>query len=151
MTKIADTIDEIFEDIWRKRNAPVPEKPPLEECVHYQQFAAWANKKCQEVIRNPSPVALNRTLFLVFLKYMEWRNQVTKRHRNQIGERGHRCIFHVLESSYYQLIAIGLDQFEPPLYEPAPPSSAPTKVVKVYKIDSFPIGVVEDDDEGEDE
>jgi hypothetical protein len=45
---------------------------------------------------------------LLVKRYFQWRNHVPKNHRNLVGDRGHTCIFHILEQSYYQLASLEL-------------------------------------------
>jgi hypothetical protein len=98
-----------------------------EQCIFGKQYEAFARDLCQTVLKNPSHIAVNEGYLELFKKYMEWRIAVPKNHRNRIG-RGHRCIFHVLESGYQQLRRLELMLPTPKLYLPPvvmPPEPKP--------------------------
>lgn len=76
-----------------------------EQCIYAQQYDAYLRIACQDALNNPTHLVLNECYLEMFKKFMEWRTVVPKSHRNRIGEKGHRCLFHVLEK-YYQLLRL---------------------------------------------
>jgi hypothetical protein len=154
MVKMTDTIDEIFEDIWRQRQAAHGEEastePLITHCVYSRLFEASIQPICQKALQNLSIVSINQAMFLVFLSYMAYRETVPKSHRNHVGERGHRCIFHVLEGAFFLLKGTSLLVLPgETLFElPTPPQ--PIHIIKKYNYAGFELGeTVVDDAEDE--
>lgn len=108
-------------------HAPIEEE--REQCSFGKQYEAYVNDVCQTVSKNSSHITVNEGYLEIFLKYMEWRKAVSKSHRNHIGERGHRCLFHVLEGGYESLRRIELSLPTPKLY--LPPAVLPPEPPKI--------------------
>lgn len=116
-----------------------------DQCEYARHFATWAKKTCQKAVQEPSLISLNRAMLLLIKKYFEWRESVPPKHRHQIGETGHVCIFHILERAYHRLKVEELALTPPMLFEPVQPP-APVYVTKKYEL-SFPLGEIEDEED----
>jgi hypothetical protein len=117
-------------------NARAPVEEEREQCSFGKQYEAYVNEVCQTVQKNPSHITVNEGYLEIFLKWMEWRTAVPKSHRNHIGERGHRCIFHALESGYALLRRLELSLPTPKLY--LPPAVLPPEPPKIPPPPLFP-------------
>ena len=146
---------EAFDDLWQQQQEFQFALPAGKEerCIYAQHFAAWAETLYQEEVQAPTHIGINQKMLLLTKKYFEWRAAVPKAHRDRISERGHVCLFPIFERTFHRLKVLELSLAPEMLFLPAPSPPPPTKVTKVYKIDkfSFPIGEVEEDDEGEEE
>jgi hypothetical protein len=105
-----------------------PEKAQ-EPCEAAKIFATWAEATCQEALVEPTFVKLSVAMLQIFKSYMERRAALSTRHQYQVGERGHRCIWHVLANSYQQLRAAELKLGPIKLFEPPPPPPPPPVVI----------------------
>jgi hypothetical protein len=112
--------DSINFEVW-------PEAKPKQSqpCTHAQEFESWAKAECREALASPTFVKLNVAMLQVFKSYMIRRARLPKSHRYHVGERGHRCLWHVLESIYEQLSAAELKLGPPRLFVPLPPPPPP--------------------------
>lgn len=122
-------IDAAFETIWKrfsdfsfeeKRKEHAPEEAIL-TCEYAQAFTASAQEICQPALQNATHVTLNQALLQLTKKYWEFYYVVPKRHRYQVGERGHRCL-HAVFQHYYEVLKRKELQLQPPmLFVPVPP------------------------------
>lgn len=138
--------DLLFSAIWHPHATSSPD-PPVAQCLPAQRFAAWAEEICKQAVESKSLVSIAQTKVLLVDKLFEWRSCVPRSHRNRIGEQGHFCIWHVFEAAYLKLRIAELSLTPPMLFLPPPPPPPPAKIVKVYKVDGFPIGEMEEDEE----
>jgi hypothetical protein len=102
------------------------------QCIFGKQFEAYLQTACQDVLTNPSHISINEFYLEMFKKYMEWRTVVPKNHRNRIGERGHRCIWHAMEDYYQKVRLVELSLPSPKLYLP-PELPEPPLLPGMYK------------------
>jgi hypothetical protein len=118
----------------------------VEDCCEYaKHFHAWTKQVCEQASRSGDLVQLNQAKVRLLDRYFEWRVVVPKSHRNRTAEHGHLCVFHIFERAYQSLKIAELSLTGPLLFLPPPP---PTTVIKQYRLDSFPIGeVVEEEAE----
>jgi hypothetical protein len=117
---------EAFDTLWQRQHDFKFELPEEEEelCTYAQHFALWAEELYQEEVEAPSHVGINQKMLMLLKKYFEWRTVVPKMHRDRIGERGHVCIFHILERSYHRLKVLELTLAPPMLFLPQPSPAA---------------------------
>ena len=87
-------------------------------CRYSEQFLQWAEELCDAHSGTPVKIAQGKVLLLD--KYYDWRNYVPKRHRLHTGNRGHFCIFHVLDHAYARLRLSELALTPPMLFVPKP-------------------------------
>ena len=120
-------VDAAFEAIWKRfDDFSFEEKKPqqhkaLQACEYAQAFTGYAQEVCQAALANATHVTLNQALLQLTKKYWEFYYVVPKRHRHQVGERGHRCI-HAVFQQYYEVLKRKELQLQPPmLFVPAPP------------------------------
>lgn len=118
-----------FEAIWKrftevgfeekpKADEPAESSPPT--CEYALAFTATAQELCQPALEQPTHVALNQCLLLLTKKYWEFYYVVPKRHRYQVGERGHRCI-HAVFQHFYEVLKCQELRLQPPMFFlPAP-------------------------------
>ena len=97
-----------------------------QQCIYGKQYEAYVHEVCQTVRKDPSHITVNEGYLEIFLKYMAWYITVPKSHRNHVGERGHRCLFHVLIDGYESLRRIELSLPTPKLY--LPPAVLPPQI-----------------------
>ena len=90
-------------------------------CPYAEKFMQWANELYKA--HSGTTVKIAQAKVLLLDKYYDWRNFVPKSHRLHTGERGHFCIFHVMDHAYCQLRLAELALNPPMLFLPAP--SAP--------------------------
>jgi hypothetical protein len=152
MVKRTDTIDEIFEEIWRQRQASPVEAPEAvadPRCIYNRLFEASIQPVCQKALQHPSVIAINQALLVIFLTYMAYREAIPKSHRNHIGDKGHQCIFHLLERTFFSLKGTGLLVLSgEALFElPTPPQ--PVTIINKRYYDGFSLGETEQEDEDE--
>ncbi len=142
---------ETFDNYWRQQQEFQFTKPQVKEdhCIYAQHFAAWADALYQEETQAPTHIGINQKMLLLMKKYFEWRAVVPKAHRDRVGERSHVCIFHIFERMFNRLKVLELSLAPPMLFLPPPPQLPPMQVTKVYKLDHFPIGEVEEEAEDE--
>jgi hypothetical protein len=128
---------------------PGPDTTP-KICPSAELFAQVCETLLQEVSAHPTDVKVNLALLTLQAKFFSCYEQVPADCRKHMNSSKVRCIFHLYQETYGQLWTIDLKLRPPRFQEPPPLPPPPTKVVKHYKIDSFKIGRVEED-EDEDE
>lgn len=124
--------DAAFETIWKRfGDFSFEEKKPSQEatiqiCEYAQAFTGYAEEVCQAVLQNATHITLNQALLQLTKKYWEYYYVVPKRHRYQVGERGHRCI-HAVFQQYYEVLKRKELQLQPPMLfvPPSPPPLPP--------------------------
>lgn len=110
----------------------LPDKEP-KMCIHARDLDAWIKEHIQAVLQSPDPVAINQSKLRLLDRYFDHRAAVTKAHRDCVGERGHRCIFHVFECAYQQLKLCELKLTPPLLFvPPTPPPPTPLQVPGIF-------------------
>jgi hypothetical protein len=88
-------------------------------CEAAEAFYSWASARLEALDRG-DPVAVNREILLLAVKYHEWYQQVPERHQTRVGKRGgHECIFHVF-IHFMDLLTEARIRVDPPVYFPAP-------------------------------
>jgi hypothetical protein len=91
-------------------------------------FRRWADTALEEHLRTHRDiVGINQAVLMLITRYFSWRECLGRSHRNQIGERGHRCIFHVLEATYHRLRRMELALSPPMLFLPPPSPPRPPR------------------------
>jgi hypothetical protein len=116
-------------------------------CPIAELFAPVCETLIQDVSANPTDVKVNQALHTLQAKFFSCYERAPAACRKHMDSTTVRCIFQLYYETYLKLWAIDLKLHPPRFQEPPAPPPPPTKVVKVYKIDSFPIGEVEEDDE----
>jgi hypothetical protein len=116
-------------------------------CPPAEPFAQVCETLLQEVSANPTDVRVNLALLTLQAKFFAVYEQAPAECRKHLNSSKVRCIFQVYQEAYMSLWTIDLKLRPPRFREPPPPPPPPTKVINQYRIDSFPIGVAEDDDE----
>lgn len=99
-----------------RKTTPLPE---FVGCEAGEEFYKWASARL-EVLNRSDPVAVNREVLLLAVKYHEWYQQVPERHQTRVGKKGHQCIFHVF-MHFMDLLTEARIRVDPPVYFPAPP------------------------------
>lgn len=98
--------------------------PEFVGCEEAEAFHTWASARLKALDRS-DPVAVNREILLLAVKYHEWYQQVPEKHRSRVGKRGgHQCIFHVF-MHFMDLLTEARIRVDPPVYFPAPPPQQP--------------------------
>ena len=110
-----------FETIWNRVEDFEIAKEVIHWCPYARKFARWSATLI-ESSQDLNVVIVNQAKIQLIDKYFEWRIYVPKNHRNHIGPRGHRCIYHVFEQTYEKLRLIELALKPPLLFIPPPPS-----------------------------
>jgi hypothetical protein len=110
-------------------------EPDEEEnlCVFARRYQAWAREMCAPILENPSVDQIHLGMLLNTMQYYETRAILPKRHRNHVGERGHTCVFHVAERTFYflRLKLFSLREHTVLLLpKPAPPPPPPPPVLE---------------------
>lgn len=113
-----------FERIWQRfsdfgfeekpKEVEHPERSPP-TCEYAQAFTMTAQELCQPALDQPTHVTVNQCLLLLTKKYWEFYYVVPKRHRQQIGERGHRCIHGVFQH-FYEVLKCQELRLQPPMF-----------------------------------
>lgn len=106
-----------------KRKEPTSEEP-VPYCEYAQAYIPIAEELCRVALQNASHITLNQALLLLTKKYWEFFYVVPKRHRYQVGERGHRCI-HAVFQQYYEVLKCKELQLQPPMLFLPDPQPAP--------------------------
>jgi hypothetical protein len=66
-------------------------------------------------------------------KYFEWRNSVSRSHRDRLGNTSHTCIYQVFVDAHDQLRVVELSLTPPPLYLPeAIEEAEPDEVTGIF-------------------
>jgi hypothetical protein len=115
-------------------------------CPTAEPLAQVCEMLLQEVSANPTDVKVNLALLTLQAKFFACFEQAPADCRKHLNSSKVRCIFHLYHETYVKLWTIDLKLRPPRFQEPPPPPPPPTKVIKQYRIDSFPIGVIEDED-----
>lgn len=90
-------------------------------CEDAKAFYRWTQSNLEEHLRRHNDaVGINQGMLMLVKQYFRWRGCVSKPHRNQIGDRGHICIFHVFEAAYQRLRRAELALNPPMLFLPPP-------------------------------
>jgi hypothetical protein len=98
--------------------------PEFVGCEAGEAFFSWASARLEALDRS-DPVAVNREILLLAVKYHEWYQQVPERHQTRVGKRGgHQCIFHVF-MHFMDLLTEARIRVDPPVYFPAPSRPRP--------------------------
>jgi hypothetical protein len=127
---------------------PPPDTRP-KICPQAELFAQVCETLLQEASINPSEMRINLALLTLQAKFFTAYAQAPVACQRHMNSHKVRCIFQLYHEIYVQLWSIDLKLRPPRFQEPPPPPPPPTKVVKVYKVDSFPIGQFEDEDADE--
>jgi hypothetical protein len=122
-------------------------KPKL--CPTAEGFAAVCETLVQEIGTSPTDVKVNLALLTLQGKFFACLAKAPADCLKHLNSDKVRCIFQLYHETYDTLWAIDLKLRPPRFQEPPPPPPPPNKVVKVYKIDSFPIGEVDEDEDDE--
>ena len=125
---------------------PGPDTGP-KLCLLAEPFAQVCETIVQEVSVNPTDVKVNLALLTLQAKFFSCFEQAPAECRKHVNSRKVRCFFELYHEAYGKLWSIDLKLRPPRFQEPPPPPPAPTKVVKVYKVDGFPIGRIEEDED----
>ena len=102
-------------------------KPQL--CRYAQAFSEWTDWLFREIVtEEPDALIVNQAMLLLVKQYFEWRNEVTKRHKDYMGDRirGHICIYQVFVQAYHKLRVIELRLQKPLLFMQPPPPKPKT-------------------------
>jgi hypothetical protein len=91
----------------------------LDMCEHAEEFKNWVDDHLRDLDLTDL-VTINEMILLLTLRYNDWYNRVSKPHRNRVGDRGHRCIFHVFMETLNHL-ANARTKVDPPVYYPTVP------------------------------
>lgn len=150
-----------FEEIWHRygdfsfeEKRKLNQDDPLPECDYAQAFRQFGQEVCHNALQQPSHVGIAQALWQVTRRYWEFYYVVPKRHRYQIGDRGHRCIHAVFQEFNELLMRAELTLPRPMLFIPEPPPPPPAQITKVYAYPGFQIGeqvIQEDEADKEDE
>jgi hypothetical protein len=126
-------IDARFEDLWKSiPDFQLPEPKP-KYCVYAHHFWEWATQLTTGVAKNPNVVAVNRAKITLMDKYFEWRNSVSRSHRDRLGNTSHTCIYQVFVDAHDQLRVVELSLTPPPLYLPeAIEEAEPDEVTGIF-------------------
>lgn len=111
----------LFDDIWTPLDDFELPPEPINFCPYAQEFAGWVIPFLSSVSQEPSIVTINQAKILLQDKWHDWRSIAPRRHRNNLGNRGHTCLFQVYEQAYHHLRVLELSLTPPLLFIPAPP------------------------------
>ncbi|CAN5820126.1 hypothetical protein BH24BAC1_BH24BAC1_38510 [soil metagenome] len=148
MTYLTATEERTLQGVKFALPGPDP-KPKI--CPPAEPFAQVCETLLQEVNVHPSDVRVNLALLTLQAKFFAAYAQAPADCRRHLNSSKVRCIFQLYHETYEKLWTIDLKLRPPRFQEPPAPPPPPTKVVKVYKLDSFPIGHVEEDEDEDDE
>jgi hypothetical protein len=138
-----------FDQIWGCVTEFKPKAAATKQrCIYAQHFGSWTEVLYQEEAQAPTLMGIHQKMLMLTLKYFEWRAVVPKAHRDHISERRHICIFSIFERMFHQLKVLELS-LNPPLLLPPPPPPSPIHVEKNYLLTSFPLGEVEEEEDGD--
>ena len=96
-------------------------------CTYAEQFLQWTESLYVE--HSTTAIKIAQAKVLLLDKYYDWRNYVPRAHRFHATERGHACIYHVLDYAYRKLRLAELAQTPPLLFVPRPPPPPPAAPV----------------------
>lgn len=107
MTKIADTIDDIFEDIWLRRQKAESEQadPFAQYCSASKVLWRYTDDVLNKYVRsNTDLMRLAQAKVLITDRYLEARAYASKAHRDKIGDKGHICLYQVWIAAMHEVL-----------------------------------------------
>jgi hypothetical protein len=114
MSKMADTIDEIFEDIWQRRQQAAPTDPLAQYCLYSRAYWRYADDVLNRYVRGATDLMrLAQAKVLITERYLEARAYATREHRDKLGSKGHICLYQVWLTSMHEVMATQLT-LDPP-------------------------------------
>lgn len=112
---------DLIASIWGEK--PKSNKMYCHDAGHFDDFAEVLRHAAYEDTALPGTaglVSVNQKKLQLLDKYFEYRNFVSKSHRDYRGNH-HICLWHVFEEYYNKLKVIELSITPPMLYIPLPP------------------------------